>query len=117
MCDDPRHENHLQPVDTFVRLGSAAAGHTGEPVSNGEWISESQLSALPMPTGWRDHYQSGDLGELVHSYRCVACPPRNPQQFEVTHFTLQWVLNAVAEQGISRPTVRIINLLLSKRTK
>ncbi len=52
----------------------------------------------------------------MHSYRCGSCPRRHPQQFECTETTLQWLLNAVAEQGMSQRTVRVINLLLSNRT-
>jgi hypothetical protein len=105
VCDDPRHNGQLGDVETFVRL-----------VPDGEWITAEQLAEKgPVaPTGWRDH--SRDTGEPVHSHRCGLCPRRKPQQFECTNTTLQWLLNALVEQGMSQPTVQVLNLLLSNRT-
>ena len=104
-CDDPRHAGIEAEVETFVRLAP-----------DGEWITAEQFGqGRPQQTGWRDHNR--DTGEPVHSYRCGECPPRKrPQQFECTDTPLQWLLNAVADLGMSQPTVRILNLLLSNPT-
>jgi hypothetical protein len=107
VCDNPRHDGDLGEVDTFVRL-----------VAGGEWITAEQLveKGPVKQTGWRDHSRDNHTGGPVHSYRCNLCPRRHPQQFECTNDTLQWLLNTVADQGMSQPTVRLINLLLSKPT-
>jgi len=107
-CDDPRHtrdHDDAHPVEAFTRAGGT-----------GEWITVEQFSPSgpPQQTGWRDHYQRKN-GIDVHSYRCDRCPRRSAQQIEVTMHTLQWLLNTVAEQGMSQPTLRILNLIVSKR--
>jgi hypothetical protein len=108
VCDDPRHDGELGPVDTFARL-----------TADGDWITAEQLveKGPVKQTGWRDHTRDNHNGGPIHSYRCQLCPQRRkPQQFECSNDTLQWLLNTVADMGMSQPPVRFLNLLLSNRT-
>ncbi len=105
LCDDPRHPGEETPVEAFTRAGGT-----------GEWLTVEQFAPTgpPEQTGWRDHTRRKD-NKPVHSYRCGRCPKRSAQQIEVTETTLQWLLNAVAQQGMSQPTLRILNLIVSTR--
>lgn len=126
-CDNPRH---VEPIETF--------GY-----SHGWWwIDEGEDAGATPDSG---HHPRRGAGERVHRFECYRCAQRKveslrgdgPQgckprysaplgkkrqglpaswEIECTESTLQWLLNAVAGQGVSQPTLRMLNVILSKRT-
>jgi hypothetical protein len=53
----------------------------------------------------------GQRGATTQRYGCAFCR----QKLECSDETLQWLLNTVAAQGESKPTLRLLNMIVSRR--
>lgn len=111
VCDDPRHaRGKVARIDTLQLAGASW-------VSRSDTKSAVEEFARPRPEGktWgsaRYRPAASQAGGDRRRYRCKLCD----RTLECTEPTLDWLLNAVAEQGVSEPTLRLLNELVSRRT-
>ena len=113
ICDDPHHaRGKIAKIESFDYHADT-----------GSWVGISyrgpraHLHSEEFPTPFRPNVV-GARRQLRHRYECKLCA-RRPwgAPLECTDETLQWLLDTVAAQGVTRISIHTLNLIASRKPK
>jgi hypothetical protein len=112
VCEDPRHaRGKVAKIDTFNRFDGMWITRSDGAPSTLEEYRRPDDPAGPVWGSARWRRAGSTTGHSRRRYKCKLCGT----VLECTEGTLHWLLNTVAAQGISQPTLHQLNLLVSRR--
>ena len=115
-CDDAGHaRGKVAKIEKFVRVDGYWRPWP-RTVATSRHLPDHYAPA-PTPATLYD-YRRPD-GMTRHRYECKLCVPRRRGQapLECTEETLQWLLDTVAAQGVTRISIHTLNVIVSKKPK